>query len=208
MSIIQTLLTTQQQNDITNYVNMYRAKHQTIPMKWDANIATASQQWSYHLMNTGLFEHSNNVNYGENLAQLQGYGFDATILIKKSIDLWYNEITKYDFTKPDFSPSTGHFTCLIWAASTSFGIGLTIDLKRNIADIVMNTSPAGNVIGQFQQNVLPLVAPTPSVTTTPITNKEEIINELKKLIKELNMNKKKTQVIADIQNVINRLSSQ
>jgi len=189
---------------------MYRAKNQAPPMAMDANISMVAQQWSYHLLSTGLFQHSGNSNYGENLAQLQGYGTNVTILLKKAIDVWYNEITQYDFTKPDFSPATGHFTALIWATSTSFGLGLSIDMTTNTVDIVMNISPPGNIIGQFQQNVLPTItnAPVnPSVTKTPITNKEEIINELNNLIMELNMNKKKTQVIADIKSVIERLSS-
>ena len=210
MTIIQPMLTAQQNTDITNYINMYRAKNQAPPMTMDANISMVAQQWSYHLLSTGLFQHSGNSNYGENLAQLQGYGTNVTILLKKAIDLWYNEITLYDFTKPDFSPATGHFTALIWAASTSFGLGLSIDMTTNAVDIVMNISPPGNIIGQFQQNVLPTItnAPVnPSVTKTPITNKEEIINELMNLITELNMNKKKTQVIADIQSVIARLNS-
>lgn len=205
MSIIQTLLTSQQITNVTNYVNAYRAKHQALPMTWDANIASTSQQWSYHLLSGGLFQHSDNSNYGENLAQLQGYGTDVMTLIKKAIDLWYNEVKLYDFTKSEFSPSTGHFTCLVWASSTSFGIGLSIDMKTNTVDIVMNTSPAGNIIGQFNQNVLPILQ-SPHLMT-PIISKQDIINELNGLVTELKANKKKTEVIADIQNMIQRLSA-
>lgn len=156
MSIIQNLLTPQQITSVTDYVNAYRAKHQAPPMVWDANIASVSQQWSYHLLSGGLFQHSDNAAYGENLAQLQGFGTDITVLIKKAIDLWYNEVEFYDFTKSDFSSSTGHFTCLVWVSSTSFGIGLSIDMTTNKVDIVMNTSPVGNIIGLFQQNILPV----------------------------------------------------
>jgi hypothetical protein len=176
-------------------------------MTWDPTIATISQHWSYHLLSTGAFQHSDTANYGENLAQLQGYGSDLVTLYRKAIDLWYKEISLFDFSNPDFSPSTGHFTCLVWVASTSFGMGLTLDTTTNTVDIVMNTSPPGNVIGQFAQNVLPIITSTQTVVTTPITNKQDIINELNALITELNANKKKSAVISDIQNVIQRLSS-
>ena len=86
-------------------------------------------------------------------------------------------------------------------------MGLTLDTTTNTVDIVMNTSPPGNVIGQFAQNVLPIITSTQTVVTTPITNKQDIINELNALITELNANKKKSAVISDIQNVIQRLSS-
>jgi hypothetical protein len=177
-------------------------------MTWDPTIASVSQHWSYHLLSTGAFQHSDSANYGENLAQLQGYGTDVITLYRKAVDLWYNEISLYDFSKPDFSPSTGHFTCLVWVASTSFGIGLTLDTATNTVDIVMNTSPAGNVIGQFAQNVLPVTTTlAPPHVTSPITNKQDVINELNNLITELNANKKKSAVISDIQNVIQRLGA-
>lgn len=207
MTLLQLLPTAQQITAITNYVNTYRAKHQSPPMTWDPTIATISQHWSYHLLSTGAFQHSDTANYGENLAQLQGYGSDLVTLYRKAIDLWYKEISLFDFSNPDFSPSTGHFTCLVWVASTSFGMGLTLDTTTNTVDIVMNTSPPGNVIGQFAQNVLPIITSTQTVVTTPITNKQDIINELNALITELNANKKKSAVISDIQNVIQRLSS-
>lgn len=207
MTLLQLLPTAQQITTITNHVNAYRAKHQAPPMTWAPAIASVSQQWSYRLLSTGAFEHSDTANYGENLAQLKGYGTDLVTLYKKAIDLWYNEVALYNFSKPDFSPSTGHFTCLVWVASTSFGMGLTLDTTTNTVDIVMNTSPAGNFIGQFAQNVLPVMPVSPAAPLTPITNKQEIINELNNLIKELNANKRKSAVIADIQNVIQRLSS-
>jgi hypothetical protein len=68
----------------------------------------------------------------------------------------------------------------------------------------MNTSPAGNIIGQFQQNVLPVQSVT--MPSTPIANKQEIINELNGLIADLKANKRKSEVIAKIQNMIQRLS--
>ena len=54
--------------------------------------------------------------YGENLAQ--GYSD-----ISRSIDAWGNERRDYDFSRGDFSESTGHFTQLVWKASSTVGCG-------------------------------------------------------------------------------------
>jgi len=173
MSAIQPTLTDNQISTITDYVNAYRAKNQAPPLKWDSTIALFAQQWSAYLLTNNLFQHSNTQLYGENLAMLQGYGSDPVVLMKKSVDMWYNEISAYDFTKPGFSDATGHFTCLVWKSSSAFGMGLTIDTVSNKVDIAMNTSPPGNYLGEFAQNVLPLVSspspvPVPSPSPVPV----------------------------------------
>jgi hypothetical protein len=121
---------------------------------------------AYH----NLFQHSGTASYGENISYLQGYGTDIVTLIKKSIDSWYNENTLYDYNNPGFSKETGHFTCLVWKSSTSFGMGITMNTGTNEAYISMNTFPPGNYSGQFIQNVLPPLTNTliPITTATPI----------------------------------------
>jgi hypothetical protein len=52
--------------------------------------------------------------YGENLAYFKGYDGDPLTFIKWSIDMWYQEVEYYDFNKPGFKDTTGHFTCLVW----------------------------------------------------------------------------------------------
>ena len=152
--------------DITNYINQYRAKNSAPPLNYNATISAFSQQWSDHLLANNLFQHSGTQLYGENLAFFEGYGADLVALIKMSVDAWYNEISAYNFNSPGFSEATGHFTCLVWLASTDYGIAITFDPKTTKAIITMNTSPPGNVIGQFQQNVLPTIV-GPSVPSGP-----------------------------------------
>lgn len=161
MSIIQPVLTSEQITELTNYVNTYRAKNQAPPMIWDATISNFSQSWSNYLLTNNVFKHSGTPLYGENLAWFQGYGTDPMSLLKKSIDNWYNEISLYDFNNPGFSEATGHFTCLVWVSSTKFAMGISIDTTTNTVDVTMNTSPPGNVIGKFAENVLPLITITP-----------------------------------------------
>jgi hypothetical protein len=161
-------LSVDQLANITSYINMYRAKNRAPPMSYNETIASFSNQWSNYLLTNNLFQHSGTHLYGENLAYYEGYGTDLLTLIKLSIDAWYNEISSYDFNSPKFSEATGHFTCLVWVASTEFGIAIAIDPVTTKAIVTLNTSPPGNVIGQFQQNVLPpLPTPVPTPVPTP-----------------------------------------
>jgi len=154
-------LTPDEINEITLYINNYRAKNQAPPLLWNPTIAEFSQQWSHHLLTDNLFQHSNTALYGENLASFQGMGDDKLTLLKQSVDNWYNEISLYDFSHPGFSSATGHFTCLVWLSSIEYGIA--IDISYNKAIVTMNTSPPGNVEGQFPQNVLPHIVDSSNV---------------------------------------------
>lgn len=232
MSITQPTLTTEQKNEITSYVNIYRAIHQAPPLTWDDTIASFSQQWSFNLVSNGIFVHSKTPIYGENLAYFQGYGTDVMTLIKKSIDNWYNEVTKYDFNAPGFSDATGHFTCMVWLSSTKFGMGISLNDSTNAVDVVMNTSPPGNVIGEFQQNVLPSngsPTPTPTPIPTPTPNPTPIptpipipppihtpspvfiyaiVNKLNSVIYELQTKKRKNIIVYTLNDVIDKLTMQ
>jgi len=213
-------LTPAQKTEITSYINAYRAKHQSPPLVWDESIATFSQQWSYQLLTNNDFSHSGNNQYGENLAYYKGYGTDTMKLLKKSIDAWYNEVTLYNYSRPRFSSGTGHFTCLVWKSSTKYALGISIDLASATAIITMNTSPPGNISGQYQDNVLPAIVlppvptpvpvpvptpvPTPVPVPTPTFNKTNIIYSLYNIINAIKFNQSRTSII----NLINTLISQ
>ena len=173
MSIEQANFTYSQKSELVDYVNAYRAKHNSPPMEWDETISQFAQEYSLFLVTNSLFQHSNKEGYGENLAYFQGYPNDMMTLIKKSIDLWYDEIKLYNFNYPGYSPGTGHFTCLVWKSSTKFGMGYSYNNATKIVDITMNTAPPGNIIGQFQDNVyppsstIPTPSPIPYPTPTP-----------------------------------------
>lgn len=69
------------------------------------------------------------------------------------ITAWADEESSYSYASPGFSHATGHFTQVAWASTARVGCG-----KRSCANgalIVCHYAPAGNVIGQFPQNVFP-----------------------------------------------------
>lgn len=59
----------------------------------------------------------------------------------------------YDYAAGQYSPQTGHFTQMVWQATTQIGCGATRCAAGPL--YVCHYSPPGNVIGQFVQNVLP-----------------------------------------------------
>jgi len=226
MSIVQPTLSYENILEIKAYVNEYRLKNQAAPFIWDNTIATFTQNWSYYMTSNHVFKHSGSTLYGENIAYFRGYGTDVMVLLKLAIDNWYNEILLYNFNKPGYSEATGHFTCLVWQASKSFGMGISINNSTNEVYISLNTSPPGNIIGQFQQNVLPLITnptpiptpnpypiptpnpypiPTPNPYPIPTNNKQTVIFHLQKIINQVNMNYSKNRIINDISKVINEI---
>ncbi|CAF1187536.1 unnamed protein product [Didymodactylos carnosus] len=134
--------------------NLYRRKHCVQQMTLDSYLNSVAQEYAEYLAQNNLFQHSNHQGMGENLymtsttGQLSQNGADA-------VTSWYNEIHLYNYDKPGFSMSTGHFTQVVWRASNRLGVGAAI--ANNGAwkklYVVANYAPSGNYLGQFQQNV-------------------------------------------------------
>ena len=213
-----TIITVSQQSEITQYINAYRAKHLSPPLSWDKPAAIFSQNWAHYLNVNNTFVHSGTSLYGENLAFFQGYGTDIMSLLKKAVDSWYNEITLYNFAKPGFSDATGHFTCLVWKSSTLFGIGISINTSTSAVNITMNTSPPGNVLGQFQENVLPVTQsspvpnPSPNPSPVPVPNPspspvpyQPIIDKLNNVIQSIQLRQAKNYIINMMNDVIQNI---
>jgi len=99
-----------------------------------------------------VFEHSSDSSYGENIAA--GY-----LSSDKAVKDWYDEVGKYNYGNPGFSPETGHFSALVW--KNTKGVGCAAAYCDGIMGsgkswfLVCNYNAAGNVEGEYQQNVLP-----------------------------------------------------
>lgn len=167
MSVYQHEFSEPEKQEIVAYVNNYRKLHGCPDMIWNSTIATFSKSWATYLATNSLFEHSPNKTYGENLAYFQGYESNVMALVKKSIDLWYDEIKLYNFDNPGYSAETGHFTALIWKPSKEMGFGYAYNESTKVVDVAQNIFPPGNISGQYAENVPRLIAPAPAPEPAP-----------------------------------------
>ncbi|HTU62715.1 MAG TPA: CAP family protein, partial [Polyangiales bacterium] len=129
--------------NVLNKHNELRAPHCAPAMTWDDELANGAQAWA----DACVFDHA--PGFGENLA---GGGDQPT-------EMWYSEIKDYNFAMQGFSEATGHFTQLVWRASTKLGCGRA--MCNFGVYYVCRYSPRGNTAGAFETNVLPAGAACP-----------------------------------------------
>ena len=89
--------------------NTYRAIDQVGPLAWDASgLSASASAWAAKC----VFQHdpSNGANnIGENIYGSSAFAITSAGL-SNAVDAWYGEVSSYNFSKPGFSSSTGHFT--------------------------------------------------------------------------------------------------
>lgn len=127
--------------------NKWRVKHHSPKLMWDETLAEYAENYAQHCK----FQHSGGP-YGENL----GAGYPSVAVV---IDAWYAENEKYSYERPGFSMRTGHFTQMIWKATTKVGCGYAVCNGKNGTPgtfWVCEYLPRGNVTNQgyFEENVL------------------------------------------------------
>uniref|UniRef100_A0A0K0DZE9 SCP domain-containing protein n=1 Tax=Strongyloides stercoralis TaxID=6248 RepID=A0A0K0DZE9_STRER len=146
---------------IYNAHNCLRKAHGSRPLSVDKALEKQAQNYANKLAkdNRGLVHSKSNGKYGENLAW--GSGSNSKSIALKSPQMWYDEYKLYNFNKATFSSGTGHFTQVVWKGSKSIGCGIA---KSNGGGTftVCQYKPAGNMMGQFKQNVVPSKCGAPS----------------------------------------------
>ncbi|KAK0465392.1 CAP domain-containing protein [Desarmillaria tabescens] len=124
--------------------NTVRKDHGANNLTWSDEVAATAQAWADQCS----FDHSS-TSYGENLAEASG---DPDIA--SAVQLWANEASEYDPSNPTYS----HFTQMVWKSTTELGCGYA-KCSNIYADYgggvlyVCNYNPAGNVDGEYADNV-------------------------------------------------------
>jgi pathogenesis-related protein 1 len=129
--------------------NELRAAHCAPPLGWSDELARVAQGWADKLAKRGCNLEHNQTPYGENLASATPGSLGPDGIVR----LWYAERAKYDHGNPKFSMTAGHFTQLVWVGTRKVGCGVAKCADKDVW--VCDYDPAGNVQGQFRENVLP-----------------------------------------------------
>ena len=142
-------------DDILENHNYHRKRHQVDILVRNEEIENMAQKYSEYLASISNLKHSGNNNYGENLYYCFST-FGICLTGEKVSENWYNEIDDYDFNNPGFNNKVGHFTQLVWKGSKEIGCGAACN-NKNECFVTCNYYPPGNYLGQFNNNVLPLI---------------------------------------------------
>jgi len=151
-----------------NKHNSYRATHHAPAMTLDSALNAAAQSWADKLARTGRWitrdDHYSGGDQGENLAQSCSSGsYPSYDDVTYS---WYSEVRDYDYQTGGKSASCkrnrncmiGHFTQVVWKASTKLGIAKAEGkVGRDFCTwVVGRYTPPGNVqsASQYKTNVL------------------------------------------------------
>jgi hypothetical protein len=123
--------------------NRQRAIHCVPALTWSNEVAASAQAWA----NQCTLSHENQHVYGENLfwGTAGAYSPDSAVMS------WYGENSNYNYANPVFSPTTGHFTQVIWKSTAA--IGCATAHCGGVDYFVCRYSAPGNVAGQFAENV-------------------------------------------------------
>jgi len=138
--------------------NEYRATHGAPALRLDSTLNDDAQAYAEKLLRGQASGHDtaelNAKSQGENL--FWGWGSRGPPETLQAGQSWYDEVELYDFDNPGFSSATGHFTQLVWKASTKVGFGVASD--GNQKHVVARYTPrgnSGNSAQQYEANVLP-----------------------------------------------------
>lgn len=133
--------------------NNLRPRHDSPLMTLDQRLIDSARQCAQYYADLGRIDHScpHKNEAGENLFIMMGGSPDAVGHVEQATQMWYDEIADYDYDNPGFSHRTGHFTQVVWKASTRLGIGYASKGDNHV--VVALYDPPGNVEGKFPQNV-------------------------------------------------------
>lgn len=144
-------------NAILRYHNEYRKKHGAPELKLNKNLRSISQDWAETLAREDRFAYRPNSDYGENIYCLWSSDRNAKANPKNVCRSWYDEVKEFNFgVEPKGMFKAGHFSQMVWKSSRELGVGVAKTKKGKVL-VVCNYEPRGNVIGQFNANVLRVV---------------------------------------------------
>ena len=148
-------------NALLSQHNSYRGQHHVGSLVVDpALVSYAKSRAKVVSTYEGLSEGHRGLDhkYGENLYwSASSTPVAASSGAGAAVKSWYDEVKQYNFKNGGFSGATGHFTQLVWKGTTRIGCAAAQGKGSQWYEtyVVCVYQAPGNMMGAFQQNVLP-----------------------------------------------------
>ncbi|XKL65869.1 hypothetical protein PGB90_009289 [Kerria lacca] len=137
-------------DDMLKLHNEYRKKHKVRSLVLSKELCRRAQDWAKILARDDKLIHRPESSYGENLFSMWS---SNVITGKDACILWYQEGKDYNYSVEPKVLKCGHFTQMVWKNTKQVGFGMAKGRSGKVV-IVANYLPAGNIIGQFIENVI------------------------------------------------------
>lgn len=139
----------------------------TIPdLTWNPTAASIAQTWANHLLAIDSLDHNaGRGNLGENLYMEEGS--NPATSGDRAVALWAAEASSYTWDTDSCTSVCGHYTQIIWAATTSIGCGKATDGTRTYW--ACDYAPPGNISGQRPYEPSGAAAQPPAGQANPTT---------------------------------------
>jgi pathogenesis-related protein 1 len=122
--------------------NQVRAGVGVAPLVWSPSLSRYAQDWATQLAaNNCQLAHRPNRPYGENL-----FWTSSGSTAQYVVDFWAAEAAHYDIETNGCDGVCGHYTQIVWAATTHVGCGMASCGSQQVW--VCNYDPPGNLYGQ------------------------------------------------------------
>jgi len=119
--------------------NDKRAIHGADPLEWDDKLADMARAHKYRCQ----LVHDAQEGVGQNL-YMSSYSGGEAAQMEEAMKAWYDEEEPlYNYGGGGFSMATGHFTQVVWKATTKVGCAMYGGCPRGGKMTVCNYSPAG-----------------------------------------------------------------
>ncbi|CAF2993751.1 unnamed protein product [Rotaria sp. Silwood2] len=145
------------QNDSLDIHNTLRTRHCVPPLILDEEINIRAQIYAEQLakMNGSLIHSTDRRGlYGENLYAVTRKTRITNLSAAKVTLTWYAEIEFYDYDKPGYKTSTGHFSQIVWKDTERLGVGYATAREGLKMYVVAQYGPPGNYGFEFSTCVL------------------------------------------------------
>jgi uncharacterized protein YkwD len=124
--------------------NFVRGKVGVPPLSWSDDLARVAQRWADKLMDSGVFMHSTDMRFGENLFQISGLGASSTPY--EVVNAWGSESDFYRYDTNTCHGECGHYTQVVWRDTKQVGCAVSRNDNREIW--VCEYAPYGNIVGE------------------------------------------------------------